>query len=96
MTEIKINEIVLFQFNKKDKHKIYAHARKCNISMNLFNKKSFLLSIYIPKKKILNADMILDMEDCESFLKFIRQLKNNGIKTHIKVYESSRYMHLDN
>lgn len=95
MKEIKIDEIVLFQFRKIDKHKIYAHAKNCDLKINIFNRGLFLLGIYLPKKNVTNTDLILDLKDAESFILFIRKLKNNGVVTHISVYKKERYLLLD-
>jgi len=92
---LKVDEIVLFQFNEKDKHKLYNHAKKSGLHINMFSKDNFLLCIYLPKKKITETDLIIDNLEAESFIKFVRQIKNNAIQCHIKVYKSHRYLPLN-
>jgi len=94
--KLKIDEIVLFQFKKKDKHKLYNHAKKSGLNINMFSKDDFLLCIYLPKKKITETDLIIDNLEAESFIRFVRQIKNNGIQCHIKVYGSHRHLSLNN
>lgn len=81
-----LTEIVLFQFRKADRSKIYAHAKRAGVKIIMVQKEKYLLAIYQPPKRFSEVNAYLDEADIRAFHAFLKRLRSSECRYHYKVY----------
>jgi hypothetical protein len=84
---ITVNQIVLFQFQKADKYKVYKYAKKAKFKINLFLAHGAYVAVYIAPKRLQDEDIFLNEAALQGYLDFIRELRNHNVKYFQTVYD---------
>lgn len=92
MLDLKINEIVLFQFQKSDKYRVYRLMRKFDLNISLITNKLYLVGIYIPPKKLIKSNIYLDHKLVNNVTSLIGALYKADINFFMKVYNEKVYI----
>lgn len=91
MNPPRINQIILFQFEKSDKWRIYRVKRETGLHISLLNNDLNLLGIYIPPKKLENGNVFLDFKLLDHYISFIKLLEKRGVKYYAKTYNETYF-----
>ena len=90
--DLKLDQLVVFQFRKIDKFKIYAHARNSAVPLKLFTFDKYLLGLYIPPKKLEDGNVFLDRNLLGNYIAFIDRIRLNSIKCFVKIYNEKYFL----
>ena len=81
-----IQEIVLFQFRKTDKNKIYAHAKRAGVKIIMVTNEKYLLGIYQPPKRFSEVNAYIDEGDIRAFHAFLKRIRKSECRYFYKVF----------
>ncbi|SHL40091.1 hypothetical protein [Flavobacterium chilense] len=83
---IKIDEIIIYQLEKKDRNRFNNHAWRCGLKLNSFTMNKSCVFVLIPKKSLFKGSVILDQQNVENFILFEASIKKTTINYYRKVY----------
>lgn len=86
-----INEIVLYQVDKKDSNRFNNHAYRHGVKLKGFSFMGVYVFIFIPEKKLMNGSVILNQSFYEKFILFEKSIRDNEINFFRKVYEEKNF-----
>lgn len=92
MLDLKINEIVLFQFKNSDKYRIYRLLKKFDLNISLLTNELCLVGIYIPPKKLVKSNIYLNYKLVNNITSFIRYLYTSDITFFMKVFNEKVFI----
>lgn len=84
-----INQIILFQFEKADKWRIYRAIKENGINIKLLRHDMYILGIYMPPKKLESGDVFIDYDLLNMYTNFIASLNKRQISYFQTIYNKS-------
>lgn len=86
---VSVNEMAVFQFEIKDRQKVYGHARNAGLKIHMYKTSRFMVGYYIPPKKMTPKGVTLDFSYTKAFVFFCDSLRRLSIRHHMVIYKQA-------